>query len=602
MERAFETYVDIDTQLRELIDLQQHAEVERWILHYAVNNPRFPLSVAVQIAQKYVLSAESVCCGGGDDSTSAGELPLIRSSLAWLTCGFEPRTGATTFSALDRGVEMTFLTAEDVRPREGHVVDLAALKPDCQRSARLRQADPVPGAPDYRHLGPGLDSRARELLAQLWRLGVYVDVSADLPDSVLSEVRTNSERPGNTEPRPTDRAEEARYLILLHPEVEDILPTVLSALTRICAAHLPVADVEGQLLPPLQPWLFESVLSVYLVAARLGLPDYDDHWLEDYLYGPLVPATGSVRWPVVFAVAECMEAVLRGEEDSWRFHGPVSLTERSAGTEVSGDNELARRTFHDRQLHEIGDYVGMALNLWPGAEERSAATRLMAETVAGNPQLAPQHAALLGAQLAELTGRDGRLLDLSEEDVVEIARGTWFSALEWEVNGYAPRPHSVGLELGDGTILFRDCDVTPVSQEPTAPASPAPEAAAWASQIEISAERLAWGKRLVASPESLDAYRSWRRYGLSDQALGYLNNLWRIGMRVLPPHPLPGGELFLGIARRGGRSDPAAPPADPAPGNLVPGAAHRGGLPGHFLHRRGRRHRALPQPVPQDLA
>ena len=535
MERAFEVYAKIDAELREVLAPEAHADVERRILRYAVSNPRFSLSVAVQVARHYIVEAGP-----------AIEIPLIQSSRSWLARGFVPHAGAPPIRVVERGAEMTLWAAEHVRPVGPEPRDPAAEEAGPQTEFFFRHAAPAEGAPDYLHLGDGLSDYGRELLAQLWRIGVYVDFSGELPDNVVSEIQTRGYGGGAAlaGPSPADREAESRYRILLPPDTEEIMPTVLHALAKIVAAHLPVRGIDGEGRPPLQPWRIESSLIVRLVSRRLGLPDYEDHWVEDYLYGPAVPVTGSVRWSVVFIVAECMEAVLRGEDATWEFHDYITV----AGEDPSEDPGPGRELLTDREVTDVGDYVGAALALYADGEVRRAAERLTAETVAGNPQWAPHDAALLGVQVAELTGRESTLESLTGSEVGELARGVWASELEWSVRGYRVVPEAVGLVLGDGTSVFRDCDVAAMD----------PEGADWGGLVAVSAERMQWSRRLVVSEENVGRYQGWEAYGVSGQGIEYLRNLWRIGMVVLPPALDPEGNAFS--VSLGADARPDSPP------------------------------------------
>jgi hypothetical protein len=535
MERAFEVYAKIDAELRESLAPEAHADVERQILRYAVSNPQFSLSVAVQVARQYIVEAGP-----------AEEIPLIQSSQAWLARGFVPHAGAPPIRVVERGADVTLWAAEHVRPVGPESRGLAAEEVGPQTEFFFRHADPEEGAPDYLHLGDGLSDYGRELLAQLWRIGVYVDFSDELPDNVVSEVQTRGY--GGTAalgaPSPADREAQSRYRILLPPDTEDVMPTVLHALAKVVAAHLPIRGASGEEVPPLQPWRIESSLIVHLVSCRLGLPDHEDHWVEDYLYGPAVPVTGSVRWSVIFIIAECMEAVLRGEEATWEFHDYITV----AGEDPSEDPGPSRELLTGSEVADVGNYVGAALSLYVDEGARRAAERLTAEAVAGNPQWAPHDAALLGVQVAELTGREAALDSLTGSEVGELARGVWASELEWAVRGYRVVSGAPGVVLGDGTSMFRDRDVVAVD----------PGDADWGGLVAVSAERLQWSRRLVLSEENAGRYQGWEAYGVSAQGIGYLRNLWRIGMVVLPPALDPEGNAFS--VSLGADARPDAPP------------------------------------------
>lgn len=319
------------------------------------------------------------------------------------------------------------------------------------------------------------------------------------------------------------------------------MPAILHALTKVVAAHLPVKKPDGEGLSPLQPWRIESSLIVYLVSCRLGLPDHEDHWVEDYLHGPAVSVTGSVRWPVVFIIAECMEAVLRGEDATWEFHDAITVSGEASPEEPGTGRELLT----DDEVADVGEYVGAALSLYTDEGTRRAAERLTAETVAGNPQWAPHDAALLGVQVAELAGRRSALESLTGSEVGELARGVWASELEWSVRGYRVVAGATGLVLGDGTSVFRDCDAVAVD----------PDHADWGGLIAASAERMQWSRRLIASEENVGRYQGWEAYGVSGQGIEYLRNLWRIGMVVLPPAVDPEGSAFSVSAGADARPD-----------------------------------------------
>ncbi len=532
MERAFEVYANIDAELRESLAAEENPDVERRILRYAVDNPRFSLSVAVQVARHCVI-----------ELGHAAEIPLIQSSQSWLAQGFVPHAGAPPIRVVERGAEKTLWAAEHVRPVGPGAGDPAAESAGRQEEFFLRHAAPAGGAPDYLHLGESLSDYERELLAQLWRIGVYVDFSEELPDNVVSEIQTRGYggAAASMAPSPYDREAQSRYRILLPPDTEEVMPAILHALTKVVAAHLPVKKPDGEGLSPLQPWRIESSLIVYLVSCRLGLPDHEDHWVEDYLHGPAVSVTGSVRWPVVFIIAECMEAVLRGEDATWEFHDAITVSGEASPEEPGTGRELLT----DDEVADVGEYVGAALSLYTDEGTRRAAERLTAETVAGNPQWAPHDAALLGVQVAELAGRRSALESLTGSEVGELARGVWASELEWSVRGYRVVAGAPGLVLGDGTSVFRDCDVVAVD----------PDHADWGGLIAASAERMQWSRRLIASEENVGRYQGWEAYGVSGQGIEYLRNLWRIGMVVLPPAVDPEGSAFSVSAGADARPD-----------------------------------------------
>lgn len=533
MERAFEVYANIDAELRESLAAEENPDVERRILRYAVDNPRFSLSVAVQVARHCVI-----------ELGHAAEIPLIQSSQSWLAQGFVPHAGAPPIRVVERGAEKTLWAAEHVRPVGPGAGDPAAESAGRQEEFFLRHAAPAGGAPDYLHLGESLSDYERELLAQLWRIGVYVDFSEELPDNVVSEIQTRGYggAAASMAPSPYDREAQSRYRILLPPpDTEEVMPAILHALTKVVAAHLPVKKPDGEGLSPLQPWRIESSLIVYLVSCRLGLPDHEDHWVEDYLHGPAVSVTGSVRWPVVFIIAECMEAVLRGEDATWEFHDAITVSGEASPEEPGTGRELLT----DDEVADVGEYVGAALSLYTDEGTRRAAERLTAETVAGNPQWAPHDAALLGVQVAELAGRRSALESLTGSEVGELARGVWASELEWSVRGYRVVAGATGLVLGDGTSVFRDCDVVAVD----------PDHADWGGLIAASAERMQWSRRLIASEENVGRYQGWEAYGVSGQGIEYLRNLWRIGMVVLPPAVDPEGSAFSVSAGADARPD-----------------------------------------------
>ncbi len=533
MERAFEVYANIDAELRESLAAEENPDVERRILRYAVDNPRFSLSVAVQVARHCVI-----------ELGHAAEIPLIQSSQSWLAQGFVPHAGAPPIRVVERGAEKTLWAAEHVRPVGPGAGDPAAESAGRQEEFFLRHAAPAGGAPDYLHLGESLSDYERELLAQLWRIGVYVDFSEELPDNVVSEIQTRGYggAAASMAPSPYDREAQSRYRILLPPpDTEEVMPAILHALTKVVAAHLPVKKPDGEGLSPLQPWRIESSLIVYLVSCRLGLPDHEDHWVEDYLHGPAVSVTGSVRWPVVFIIAECMEAVLRGEDATWEFHDAITVSGEASPEEPGTGRELLT----DDEVADVGEYVGAALSLYTDEGTRRAAERLTAETVAGNPQWAPHDAALLGVQVAELAGRRSALESLTGSEVGELARGVWASELEWSVRGYRVVAGATGLVLGYGTSVFRDCDAVAVD----------PDHADWGGLIAASAERMQWSRRLIASEENVGRYQGWEAYGVSGQGIEYLRNLWRIGMVVLPPAVDPEGSAFSVSAGADARPD-----------------------------------------------
>lgn len=194
---------------------------------------------------------------------------------------------------------------------------------------------------------------------------------------------------------------------------------------------------------------------------------------------------------------------------------------------------------------QAAEYVASHTAAFADPAVRHVAEYIVAGTIAANPQLPPHDAGLLGAQLADLADQEGDLTTLTQEQLAEVSRDAWYSELEWDLRGHRVSGTAPALRLTDGSIVYRAKDTTLID-------------ASWSDGLpSTSVSRVQWGMRCDTSLSN-GHYNQWYRHGVSPQGINYLNNLWRVGVRVVPPRPSEDGNSFSVVL--GAESDPTTPP------------------------------------------
>lgn len=475
-------YDVLDETLRNTLDYRARATTERVVIEFVASQPRHSIATAVQLAQQLV---ERDCPEFVPDELGIKGLrhPPVDSAEAWSSLGYRLATDVvSTTTALP-----------------------VALIDANQAAARHRHAPVDPASPSYEEL-PVSDFE-RILLRQLWRVGVYVVMDDHLPDSTAGTIRVGANEAMQRAPLASDRADEAYLRIHVNPAEPRVMSTVVRALASIASSGYTLNNL----------YEIEARLIVYLVASRLGLDCADDPHVEDYLYGPAVSISHQVRFPVILAVAESVESVLRGDV------APVGMS-------VLLVEKCSTRTFG--KVAQLAGEVVALLDEYSEPGQRAVAEHIVADAVAGNPQWAPSDAAIIGLQLARRVAEYGDLLALSTEDISALARGTWATAMEWDIGGYTINDDAAPVILPDGTQLFLAADATP--QKHTLQEKQDAWFELGCGFPSTITARVLWGLRSNVAEGSRARYQDFGRYGVSERGRDYLANLWRIGMIVAP--------------------------------------------------------------------
>ncbi|AGF72182.1 hypothetical protein [Corynebacterium halotolerans] len=324
-------YLATDRHIRHVTDPVDRAGLERWIIEFVAENPRFTVDQAVVVARQL---AERWGFDVVADERRREELvqPVLYTEAEWLARGRVPDPGARPVRMLgSRRERFGCFLSGDVSPAPGAEESTRWPVVDAlERSRHLRRrAHHL--APEYREFAEVLTDYELALLRHVWVIGAVVEWDDDPDYDTVGWIR-NGPRDRRRLPRPDLTGDEALFRLLINPwpGEENVMVVILGLLAQILALTVlgrwrgaPVTGEDGE-DGVTHPGELETGLIAHLVARRLGLDEsVRDRGVRGYLHGEVPgPAPEGVRWNLVFETAEVLEDVLRGNSVfTWRAAG-----------------------------------------------------------------------------------------------------------------------------------------------------------------------------------------------------------------------------------------------------------------------------------------
>lgn len=313
-------YLATDRHIRHVTDPIDRAGLERWIIEFVAENPRFTVDQAVVAARQLAVR------WGFDvvaDEQRREELvqPVLYTEVEWLVRGRRPDPGARPVRMLGaRRERFDCYLSDDVSPVPGVEGSTRWPVVDALEQSRYLRRPVHRLAPRYREFEEVLTDYELALLGHIWVVGAVAEWDDDPDYDTIGWIR-NGPGERNRLPRPDMTGEDAFFRLLINPRPgeESVMIVILGLLAQILALTVlgkwrgaAVTDVDDDGV--MHPGELEIGLITHLVACRLGLEEsVRDRTVTGYLHGETPePAPDDVRWNLIFATTEVLEDMLRG--------------------------------------------------------------------------------------------------------------------------------------------------------------------------------------------------------------------------------------------------------------------------------------------------
>ncbi len=324
-------YLATDYHIRHVTDPLSRAVLERWILEFVAENPRFTVDQAVVVARQL---AERWGIDVVSDEQRRDMLlrPVLYTEIEWLVRGGRPNPGARPVQMLgsQRGRVDCYLSG-DVTPgwEESMNFSMATMGDQPQTPWRwpivdglerdhFRHRTPHRDAPRFPEFADVLSDYERTLLGHIWTLGAVLEWDEELDYETIGWIRQGT-RDRGLPVHPSMEGDDSYFRLLINPVPGEprVMTVIVGQLAQILALTV-IGMWRGSAVTNENsargPEDLEMGLITYLVSRRLGLSgSRSDNRVADYLDGETVgPAPDEVRWNLVFESAELLEDLLRG--------------------------------------------------------------------------------------------------------------------------------------------------------------------------------------------------------------------------------------------------------------------------------------------------